>query len=360
MIQWGWKAPSNHSDGSNLGITPQAPESHPDNGSRQIPAVFAGLDKAEALAYVSRLFDAAQAGAVLWGDKLLLRRFLDQCSRSGSKETQDGYRRELRHFTRWREQNHPHLHLRELDPSLVDDWVSFLREQVANGSLKPRSFNRRIAAVSALYRWASEPTRSAVTGVPRNPMPRRATLHVPNLAKPLTEDELGVVLATIAQAKASSPIAQRDWVMVKGSYLIGCRVSELCALRWHDIERLDDGGQIHLLGKGSKTRTVRVSAASMDLFESLGRGEPEDWLFPSNRRDGPLTRQGVAARMARWGKSAGVRLHPHRCRHTHATHAIRRGCDVFVLSATLGHSSTSTTAAYVAANPGDSSSLRLS
>lgn len=34
------------------------------------------MDKAEALAYVSRLFDAAQAGAVLWGDKLLLKRFL--------------------------------------------------------------------------------------------------------------------------------------------------------------------------------------------------------------------------------------------------------------------------------------------
>ena len=31
------------------------------------------MDKAEALAYVSRLFDAAQAGAVLWGDKLLLK-----------------------------------------------------------------------------------------------------------------------------------------------------------------------------------------------------------------------------------------------------------------------------------------------
>ena len=60
--------------------------------------MLAGLDKAEALAYVSRLFDAAQAGAVLWGDKLLLKRFLEQCSRTGSKETQDGYRRELRHF----------------------------------------------------------------------------------------------------------------------------------------------------------------------------------------------------------------------------------------------------------------------
>ena len=39
-----------------------------------VPPVFSGMDKAEALAYVSRLFDAAQAGAVLWGDKLLLKR----------------------------------------------------------------------------------------------------------------------------------------------------------------------------------------------------------------------------------------------------------------------------------------------
>ena len=93
------------------------------------------MDKAEALAYVSRLFDAAQAGAVLWGDKLLLKRFLEQCSRTGSKETQDGYRRELRHFIRWRDRNHPHLHLRELDPALVDDWVSQLREQVAGGGV---------------------------------------------------------------------------------------------------------------------------------------------------------------------------------------------------------------------------------
>ena len=124
MTTGGWKSPFNHSTGSELGITPQAPESHPDNRSRQIPAVFAGLDKAEALAYVSRLFDAAQASALLWGDKLLLKRFLEQCSRTGSQETKDGYRRELRHFTRWRDQNHPHLHLRELDPALVDDWVS--------------------------------------------------------------------------------------------------------------------------------------------------------------------------------------------------------------------------------------------
>ncbi|QNJ32766.1 putative integrase/recombinase domain protein [Synechococcus sp. PROS-9-1] len=322
--------------------------------------MFAGLDKAEALAYVSRLFDAAEAGAVLWGDKLLLKRFLGQCSRTGSQETKDGYRRELRHFTGWRDKHHPHLHLRELDPALVQDWVSQLRELVEGGELMPRSFNRRISAVSALYRWAAEPTRSAVSGVPRNPIPQRTGMSAPKLAKPLSESDLTSVLGVISAKKLKgSAIAARDYVMVRGSYLLGCRVSELCRLCWQDIERLEEGGNIRLLGKGNKPRTIRVSSATLDLFESLGRGEPEGWLFPSDRRDGPLTRQAVAARMAMWGREANVRLHPHRCRHTHATHAIRRGVDVFTLQATLGHSSSGTTGHYVAAEPGDSSSLRL-
>ena len=169
---WGLEGPSNHSAAREDGITPLPKNRGDAIPDANIPPVLAGMDKAEALAYVSRLFDPAQAGAVLWGDKLLLKRYLAQCSRTGSAETQAGYHRELRHFTRWRDQHHPHLHLRELDPALVDDLVSSLREQVAAGLRKPRTYNRRVAAISSLYRWASEPARSAVTGIPRNPMPR--------------------------------------------------------------------------------------------------------------------------------------------------------------------------------------------
>ena len=361
MTHGGWKAPSNIDSTGISVIKTEAPDDlSSKSSSKRLPAVLDGMDKAEAPAYVSRLFDAAQAGAAVWGDALLIKRFISQCSRTGSKATQDGYRRELRHFIRWRDRNHPHLHLRELDPALVDDWVSQLREQVAAGELMPRSFNRRISAVSALYRWASEPTRSAVTGVPRNPIPRRTGMSAPKLAKPLAESDLTSVLGVISAAKVKgSAIAARDYVMVRGSYLLGCRVSELCRLRWEDIEPLDEGGNVRILGKGSKPRTIRVSTDTLKLFESLGRGEPGDWLFPSNKRNGPLTRQAVAARMAMWGREANVRLHPHRCRHTHATHAIRRGVDVFTLSATLGHSSTGTTSHYVFAEPGESSSLKL-
>ena len=95
------------------------------------------MDKAEALAYVSRLFDAAQAGAVLWGDALLIKRFITQCSRTGSKAIQDGYRQEIREFMRWRDRNHFHLRLWEINPEFYQDWVSQLREQVDAGLMKP-------------------------------------------------------------------------------------------------------------------------------------------------------------------------------------------------------------------------------
>ncbi len=231
---------------------------------------------------------------------------------------------------------------------------------VESGDLKPRSFNRRVSVVSFFYRWASEPRRSSATGVPRNPIPRWTGMTAPKLAKPLAESDLTSVLGVLCAAKLKGErYAARDYVMVRGSYLLGCRVSELCRLRWEDIEPLDEGGNVRLLGKGNKPRTIRVSNDTLALFESLGRGEPGDWLFPSNKRNGPLTRQAVAARMAMWGREANVRLHPHRCRHTHATHAIRRGVDVFTLSATLGHSSTGTTSHYVLAEPSESSSLKL-
>ena len=147
---------------------------------------MAGMDKAEALAFVSRMFDAASAGAAIWGDPLLVKRFLSQCSRTGSEETIRGYRREIRDFMRWRDLHHPHLLLREMTAPFCQDFVDELRREVEAERLKPRTFNRRIAAVSSLFRWASEPSRSAVTGVPRNPIPSRSLLHAEKTTRGLS------------------------------------------------------------------------------------------------------------------------------------------------------------------------------
>ena len=188
---------------------------------------------------------------------------------------------------RWRDRNHPHLHLREIDPAFCQDWVSQLREQVEAGLMKPRTFNRRIAAISSLYRWAAEPSRSAVTGVPRNPMPPRSLLHAEKShPRGQSDEQMGLLMAAIARAAHLDRNAKRDYALVRGSYLLGCRVSEIAVIKWKDIEVLSDGGQIHLFGKGSKARTVRVSSDTLELFQALGRGEADSYVFPSPRWQG--------------------------------------------------------------------------
>ena len=190
----------------------------------------------------------------------------------------------------WHDRNLPDLHLREIDPSLAQEWVDKLRREVKAEWMKPRTFNRRIAAISFLYRWTAEPSRSAATGVPRNPMLPRSLLQSEKSTRPLTDEQMGLLMAAIARAVHLDRNAKRDYVLIKGAYLLGCRVSEIAAIRWKDIEVLSDGSQIHLLGKGSKARTVRVSSDTLELFKSLGRGEADGYVFPSPRGEGHLSR----------------------------------------------------------------------
>lgn len=320
-----------------------------------------GVDRQHARQWFENLLDAASAGHEIWSDAELTDRFLQQCSRTGSAETRSGYARELQHLHRWLEANCPGVPLRLLTPPDAEQAVADLRAQVEAGEIKPRTFNRRLAVWSALWRWAAEPNRSGVTGFLRSIWPRRAFLAVQKLSRPLQEGELQELVGTVATAaRQGLKTARRDLVMIRVAYLLGARVSELANLQWGDVERLDDGGLVTIRrGKGGKTRTIKISTATVDLIESLGRGKPDGWLFPSNRTDGPLSRQAIGDRVRRWGRQIGLQVWPHRLRHSHATQAIRSGCDVFVLQSTLGHATTSTTSNYVLSNPADSSSLRL-
>ena len=119
MTHGAWKGPSNTAKTQVSLVTTEGDSESVVTSVVKLPPVMAGMDRAEALAFVSRLYDSAQAGAHIWGDALLVKRFLTQCSRTGSQETRDGYRREVRRFMRWRDRNHPDLHLREIDPSLA-------------------------------------------------------------------------------------------------------------------------------------------------------------------------------------------------------------------------------------------------
>ena len=144
------------------------------------------------------------------------------------------------------------------------------------------------------------------------------------ISRPLSTEQFGLLMAAVTRATHLDRNAQRDYVLIKGAYLLGCRVSEIAVIRWQDIEVLDDGGQIHLFGKGSKSRVVSVSSDTLALFESLGRGETEAYVFPSPRGKGLLTRQAIGDVCRKWGRGAGFHVHPHQLRHS-LRHMLCRG-----------------------------------
>lgn len=163
-------------------------------------------------------------------------------------------------------------------------------------------------------------------------------------------------------------LSLRDRVLLRLLYASGGRVSEIVNLRWRNVQPNGDSGQITVVGKGNKTRAIKLSK---DTWAVLVQFMPPgatliDFVFQSQRRKGQEARNGQLDRTAvnkivkNAGKLIGVsKLSPHWFRHAHASHALDKGATVAVVQATLGHTSLVTTSNYLHAKPNDSSALYL-
>jgi site-specific recombinase XerD len=70
-----------------------------------------------------------------------------------------------------------------------------------------------------------------------------------------------------------------------------------------------------------------------------------------------MTAWNAWARVRRAARKAGLEavVSPHFLRHSHGTHALRRGADLATVRETLGHASLATTGRYLHARPEKSS-----
>ena len=69
MTRGAWKGPSNIASKGISVITTDGEKSADDKSTTNLPAVLAGMERHEALAFVSKLYDHAKAGHSVWGDK---------------------------------------------------------------------------------------------------------------------------------------------------------------------------------------------------------------------------------------------------------------------------------------------------
>jgi len=168
--------------------------------------------------------------------------------------------------------------------------------------------------------------------LPESPLRRLRPPRVPRQSKPiLQEGELRALLTLLGGRK--SPLALRDAAIIALLLDTGMRVGEVVGLRLADLQ--GDG----LLIRQTKTGRPRLAflgrRASQALHRYLALGRPRlkprcDALFLS--RDGTsLTTDGVRLLLRRRGKELGLKLAPHRFRHTWATQMLRSGVDLETL-----------------------------
>ncbi len=216
--------------------------------------------------------------------------------------------------------------------------------------LAPASQARRLSSVKSLLSFAHR--------IGYTPFNVGAVVKLPPVKGTLAERITGEAEMHRMLALETDP---RNAAMLRLVYGAGLRRSEVCGLKWRDLQPRADGGQATIFGKGGKTRVVLLPA---NLWRGLvalrGDAGLDAPVFISQRR-GHLDPSQVHRVVKAAAKRAGLspELSAHWLRHAHASHALDRGAPIHLVQATLGHASVATTGRYLHARPNDSSSKYL-
>ncbi len=153
----------------------------------------------------------------------------------------------------------------------------------------------------------------------------------------------------------------RDAALVELLYGCGLRVGELVGLDvqasaqakgWIDFE----AGEAHVLGKGSKRRSVPVGSKALEAMQAWvavrGQGltpaTAEQTAMFIGRNGTRLTAQAVWQRLRQRSLKAGLStpVHPHMLRHSFASHVLQSSQDLRGVQELLGHANITTTQVY--------------
>ena len=216
----------------------------------------------------------------------------------------------------------------------------------------PRGIALIVSGWRGFYTWLG---REGV--ISSNPM---AGLRAPKSPKPLPK-ALNVddaVQLSDYRHEAQDPWLQaRDVAMVELLYSSGLRVAELTgldiqasaqALGWIDM----DSAEAHVLGKGSKRRSVPVGQQAMQALNAW-LAVRRDGLPPDAKdqvalfigmRGTRLSSQAIWQRLRQRGLQAGMTtpIHPHMLRHSFASHVLQSSGDLRAVQELLGHANIST------------------
>ena len=186
----------------------------------------------------------------------------------------------------------------------------------------------------------------------------QSLFRIPNLKQPdplpkfLTDEQVKMLREEferrVAQAEGFRP--RRDALLDRAAFYLlwqsGLRMGEVEELRLEDLD-LQGKRLMVRKSKALKDRTVFMTdttvRALQEYLEVRGPGPTEHVFLYRNQ---PLCKDLVPARIRAAGQRAGVKVYPHRLRHTAATQLLNAGCRVTSIQRFLGHKELSTTMIY--------------
>lgn len=271
-----------------------------------------------------------------------LERYLNHLSqeRRLSAHTCTGYARDLRHLAAF------------CDRQGRADWAALgahdLRAYAAachREGLSGKSIQRRLSAARGLFAYLLREGRAG-----HNPAQDiRAPKSGRRLPAVLDADQV----ARLLDAQAQDALGVRDLAFMELLYSSGLRLAELTALDLPDLDLT--GGLVTVTGKGRKTRVVPVGRRAREALTRWlgvrarllppGRDTAALFLGRHGRR---LSGRAVQQRLDLWARRQGLdgRVHPHRLRHSFASHLLESSGDLRAVQELLGHADISTTQVY--------------
>jgi len=258
--------------------------------------------------------------------------------RNFSDHTLKAYHDDLAQFNQFLEQEL--LNLRTFEYKDARNYLSYLY----SNNLKRTTVSRKISTLRTFYEfWMTQDTSV------NNPFiqlvhPKKEQ-YLPQF---FYEEEMEALFNTVSN---DAKKGLRDRVVIELLYATGIRVSELVNIKVMDLDMNLPG--VKVLGKGNKERFVpfgefcRQSIEQyLEKFKPL-KSKSHPYLIVNMKGD-PITERGIRYLLNDVVKrTAGVtEIHPHKLRHTFATHLLNQGADLRTVQSLLGHVNLSTTGKY--------------
>ena len=250
-----------------------------------------------------------------------------------SVHTLDAYRRDLDALSAWVAAQHA-----ELVTLSTEQLRAFVAAEHRRG-LSPKSLQRRLSACRSFYRWLLRHGRIAASPA--------AALRAPKAPRRLPQVLDVDEASRLVEVPTDVPLGLRDRALLELFYSSGLRLSELCAVRWRDLDLAE--GLVSVIGKGRKQRSVPVGSHARVALAAWRAERPADAdapVFPG--RNGPITPRAVQLRLRQLAQRQGLfkRVHPHLLRHSFASHVLESSGDLRGVQELLGHADIATTQIY--------------